>query len=314
MPVLGIDTSNYTTSLALMNLTGQLLAEERRLLSVPPGSHGLRQEEAVFQHVRNLPELLDKLPPLTGLRGVAVSSRPRAVGGSYMPVFLVGVSVALAVAKAKDIPLFTFSHQANHLAAGLWSLGETLAAGEILLALHLSGGTSEVVKVQWGLEPQVEIMGESLDTNAGQFVDRVGVALGLPFPAGPHLEELARDARGLVRLPGATRAGDMSFSGPLSAALRLVGRAEPQELARAVEDCIARTVEKALLYISEKAAIKKVLLVGGVMANQRIKQRLRQRLEHPSKGFTLLFAKPQAARDGAIGLASLAREKIINQS
>lgn len=314
MPVLGIDTSNYTTSLALMDLTGQLLAEERRLLTVPPGSHGLRQEEAVFQHVRNLPELLDKLPTLAGLRGVAVSSRPRDVQKSYMPVFLAGVSVAMAVAKAKDIPLFTYSHQANHLAAGLWSLGETPEAGETLLALHLSGGTSEVVKVQWGLVPQVEILGETLDTNAGQFVDRVGVALGLPFPAGPHLEELAKGAQGLVRLPGSVRAGDMSFSGPLSAALRLVGEAQPRELARAVEDCIARTVEKVLLHASEKEAIKKVLLVGGVMANQRIKERLGQRLEHPSKGLTLLFAKPQAARDGAIGLAALAREKILNQS
>lgn len=306
---LGIDTSNYTTSMAVLDSQGQLVFERRSLLKVPQGKAGLRQSEAVFQHVREFPHIFDLPVDLASkLSGIGVSTRPRDVEDSYMPVFIVGHSFARVLAKSHAIPILECSHQHNHLAAGFWSAGWWPQA-EKVLALHLSGGTSEVLLVEWDELPAVTMLGHTRDINAGQFIDRVGVALGLEFPAGPHLEKLAAGAQGSVRLASPVNQMNMSFSGPLSAALRLVNQVEPAELARGVEDCIAKAVEKALLKAALETGCRHILLVGGVMSNARIRQRLSHRLEHAAVGLTLHFAAPQASRDNAIGCAVLAWRK-----
>jgi N6-L-threonylcarbamoyladenine synthase len=195
--VLAFDTSNYTTSIALMDLSGNLLDHQRQLLSVKDGERGLRQSDALFQHVRELPALMEKLTPLLGqveLAAVGYSDRPRRVEGSYMPVFLAGESLARSLAASHGIPCFPFSHQEGHVAAGLWSLG--LAAAAPFYALHLSGGTTELLKVTPVADTDgkgfaEEIIGATSDISLGQLIDRTGVALGLGFPAGPALEVLA---------------------------------------------------------------------------------------------------------------------------
>lgn len=305
MYFLGIDTSNYTTSVAVISAQGKLVWEERRLLQVPPGKHGLRQSEAFFQHIKAFPQLY-QLPEevRSGLAGVGVSTRPRDIPNSYMPVFLAGHNFARVIAQSLGLPILECSHQQNHLAAGFWSAGWCPA--EPVLALHLSGGTSEVLGVEWGDPPRVQILGQTRDINAGQFIDRVGVALGLPFPAGPHLEKLARGATGCVRLASPVAGMNMSFSGPLSAALRLAGEVDGAELARGVEDCVAKAVEKVLLKAAQETGYKEVLVVGGVSSNAHIRQRLRRRLEHRAVGLTLHFAAPEASRDSAVGCAVLA--------
>ena len=91
--ILAIDTSCYTTSMALMDMEGNLLSDQRRVLDVPLGERGLSQSEALFQHHRNLPLLIEKVAQDYDLRNLAalgVSTRPRPVEGSYMPVFLGG--------------------------------------------------------------------------------------------------------------------------------------------------------------------------------------------------------------------------------
>jgi len=306
MHYLGIDTSNYTTSVAVLDSQGKLVLDKRRLLQVPQGKVGLRQSEAVFQHVKAFPLVYDLPASLASkLSGVAVSTRPRDVEGSYMPVFIVGSNFARTIAQSLAIPMLDCSHQHNHLAAGLWSAG-WYPIGEKFLAVHLSGGTSEILEVDWDEPPSIKVIGETRDINAGQFIDRIGVALGLSFPAGPQLEELASGATGSTRLASPVDQMNMSFSGPLSAALRLVGDVEPAELARGAEDCVAKAVEKALLTATEVTGCKHVLLVGGVMSNSRIRNRLTQRLEHKAVGLKLHFATPEASRDSAMGCAVLA--------
>src|SRR5690606_7183010 len=120
---LGIDTSAYTTSVALVGVDGQLLADARTVLAVPAGSRGLRQSEAVFQHIRRLPELMERVMGSGRARvmAVAASTAPRPVPDSYMPVFKAGEAVARAVAAALGVPFVPLSHQEGHVWAGLWS-------------------------------------------------------------------------------------------------------------------------------------------------------------------------------------------------
>ena len=298
--IIGVDTSCYTTSLAVFDPAGRLLCEKRRLLPVEKGLCGLRQSEALFCHVKQLPELTEELAAELGPlapRAVCVSSRPRSAEGSYMPVFLAGLGLARSLAAAYGAPLYQTSHQEGHIAAALWSAG--LAWQEPFLALHLSGGTGEILRV----EPQpagyeIETVGDT-DLPPGQFVDRVGVALGLPFPAGPELEKLAEQATDTdFRLSGSVRGTHISFSGPESAAERAIASGvEPASVATAVLDNIAKSLAKAIAAAREQTGCQKVLLAGGVAANRRIRKKL--------AASNVCFAAPKYAGDNACGVALL---------
>lgn len=237
---------------------------------------------------------------------VACSGTPRKEAGSYLPVFTAGANLAKSLGAALQVPVYSFSHQEGHLAAGEFGAGGP--AGSTFLAVHLSGGTTELLKIEKCTQGyQVSVLGKSLDINAGQFVDRVGVALGLPFPAGRHLEELAASAgEAELSLPSVVRGYDVSFAGPASAALRLLERGvEKGALARAVFRSIAKALEKMLRPAVLNTGLREILLVGGVAGNTLIRERLIERLEHPAVGARLFFAPPHLSTDNAVGVACL---------
>ena len=308
---LGIDTSAYTTSLAIVNDQAELVYENRKVLTVPQGERGLAQSAALFQHVQNLPQLVKSVPSEYWQRvdAIGVSTAPRPLKESYMPVFLPGYGVASAMASARNIPLVETSHQEGHLVAGLVS-------GKLqqphFLAIHISGGTTELLEVQH-VQPgklDIRILGGTTDLHAGQFVDRVGVSLGLPFPAGKDLEELARQGNpeAVTWLPSAVRGFEVSFSGVETAAQRLIVQGKnPADVALAVEGCIARTLAKLLQAGIEKTKLTEILIVGGVAANQFIRQELGRRLP---KKVNFYWAHPNWSRDNAIGVAALTLEKV----
>jgi N6-L-threonylcarbamoyladenine synthase len=307
--ILAFDTSCYTTSLAILDNEGRLLADKRRPLPVERGECGLRQSEALFQHTRVLPGLLEEALrglPRQAVAAVAASSRPRPRDGSYMPVFLAGSQAARLLSLAWDCPCRYFSHQEGHIAAALWSLG--LNWHEPFVAAHLSGGTSELLLVRprpGGFD--LEIAGGS-DLPAGQFIDRVGVALGLPFPAGPALEQLALSAPAAsIKLKGSLKGAEMSFSGPESAAQRLISQgADSAALARAVFDNIGHSLARALQAVAAAHGCTQALITGGVAANSLI----RARTEQEAHGLEVHFATPAYAGDNAVGLTLLAAAQL----
>jgi N6-L-threonylcarbamoyladenine synthase len=323
--VLAIDTSAYTSSLALMSTTGQLLADQRQVLHVPAGQRGLRQSEALYQHVNNLPLLYERVfQGLDAVRisAVCVSTTPRPVHESFMPVFLAGTGMARCTAAALGVPLWGASHQEGHIWAALWSLPpdhvSTLQDRNAFLAIHLSGGTTEALWVQ-RLEDsdqqrlRLDLMGGTHDISAGQFVDRVGVALGLPFPAGPHLEALATQAEAVtLSLPIAVNNGLLSFSGPESAAQRAINAGVPNtEIAKATYICIANTLARWISNLLEANPVETVVLSGGVVASRMLRAQLaaHRRL----KRVKLAFAMPEYSRDNAVGLAAWGAARIAGK-
>lgn len=306
--LLGIDTSNYRTSLCLVREDGQIVAESKRLLHVKEGKRGLQQSEAVFQHVINLPELSDELAlPDWDVVGICASSKPRPVEKSYMPVFKVGEGLARSLSVYLKVPYYLTSHQEGHIAAGEYTADQKISADQFL-AVHLSGGTSEILvceRQEAGYA--ITKIGGTQDLHAGQLVDRIGVALGLPFPAGPYLEQLAQKAEGTFAVPSSVNELTFSFSGPEAALLRAIQQktASPEEVARACEQCIANTLEKTLRTAIEQGNSKDILIVGGVAANTYIRERLIKRLEHRAVGARLTFCDPVYSGDNAYGVAML---------
>lgn len=309
--VLGIDTSAYTTSAALVDAAG-IRAETRELLTVPPGKRGLRPEDAFFAHVRRLPDLLRRMRAAVAPRewaAIAVSARPRPREDSYLPPFEAGRRVAEALAIALDCPLILTTHQEGHIQAGLVSAGGPSA--DRFWAIHVSGGTTELLAVERTAPGRyaIRICGGSQDLYGGQLIDRVGVALGLGFPAGPALEELAGDVPSRpfsIGRPMAHRDGVfVSFSGPEAEAMRRIGRGEPPtEVAAATLE----TVAEGLIRLAQSVPPGDLLVVGGVAANRRVRARMRARLG-PEAGWRLYFAEPELSRDNAVGVAFIGLER-----
>ena len=304
---LGFDTSCYTTSVALAR-DGQIIASRRRLLTVEQGERGLMQSEGVFQHETRLPELIEQLMQEAGVQkidAVGASTRPRPVDGSYMPVFTVGEGYGRSLAAVLGVPFIATSHQEGHIRAAM--VDTALTYGEEILAVHLSGGTTEALHVKGG---EIEIIGGSNDLHAGQFVDRVGVKLGLGFPAGPALEQLAMRGKAEAKLPIWVRGCECSFSGSESAAQRLIdaGALSPDDMAAEVFSCIARSLAKVLANASEKTGVRKVLLAGGVASSTYLRQLLPARLKKMNVRLKLNWGRPELSGDNACGVALIASE------
>lgn len=327
---LGIDTSCYTTSVALLDEQGALVGEARQILSVKSGRCGLQQSEMVFQHTRNLPRLIEEAvgqllkgaattssEAATGgglaglaaagykLAAIGVSGYPRPLEGSYMPAFLAGLSVARSLAAFTGAKLEVISHQENHLEAGLWSAGGPGA--ERFLLLHASGGTTDVLLAERQANGRYAIteVGGSLDLHAGQFVDRIGVALGLQFPTGPALETLANETAAMVELPVSVRKLQVSLSGPCTAALRkLEAGAEPAALALGVEHALAETFARVLRNGAQEYRVRDVLLVGGVGSNKYIRQHVERKLAKLRYPVRLWVPEGRFSCDNATGCAA----------
>ena len=308
--VVGLDTSCYTTSAAAVTADGQVVASCRKLLPVKLGERGLRQSEGVFIHVRQLPERLEELREF--IRGdeivaVCASSRPRDEEESYMPVFQVGDAQARGLAAMLGVPYFSSTHQRGHVAAAMVDSGIT--PGD-LLAVHLSGGTTELLSLRG---EALTLLGGTLDLHAGQVVDRVGVALGLPFPAGPHLEKLALQGHVEARLPVSMAEGGLRchLSGAESQAQRWIasGALSVEDIAMEVYDLLARTVARLILAGAAKTGIRQVLIAGGVASSALFRRLVTERIRKSDRGLRVCFGKPEYSGDNAVGAALIGARK-----
>ena len=308
--ILGIDTSNYTTSLALIYDDGELIANVKRPLPVNEGERGLRQSEAVFAHIKNIPSAMQEVRGYLDGRtpaAIGVSEKPRNVDGSYMPCFLSGVAVAESISSSLDIPLYRFSHQCGHIMAALYSSDSEVLMDGRFAAFHVSGGTTELLLVSGDSHGfYAEKVGGTKDLNAGQIIDRIGVFLGMPFPAGPHLERAALAYNGKV--PSKKIAVDGTYA-------NLSGL---ENMARKIyEDSgdVGKTAAFVLEYIGNSIAAMcdnfvasygdvPFVFAGGVMCNSIIKTKLKEK-------FDARFAEPMLSADNAVGVAELTRLKYI---
>ncbi len=301
MSTIGFDTSNYTTSVAWFDgVSGENCS---RLLPVKQGELGLRQADAVFAHIKSLPELSGRLfsPSEVGsLTAVGVSTRPRAVEGSYMPCFLVGFSHAKLLADSYGVPLVEVSHQQGHVAASLWSAGRLDLMDKPHLAWHLSGGTTELLLVEpEGKNVRCTKIGGTTDISAGQLIDRTGQLLGLPFPSGKALDSLWQQAEGKdffrVKCPGL----EFSLSGVQNKVQQFFEVCpDPAETAAYALRCVAFAVRKATENALKEYPNLEVVFSGGVASNSLLRQEL--------EALRPVFSAPQYSTDNAMGVAVLA--------
>ena len=301
MTVLGLDTSNYTTSLAVFD--GKEGRNVSRLLSVRPGELGLRQSDALFQHVQRLPQLFQELMTAArpcSLSAVGASTRPRAVEGSYMPCFLAGASQGEGLASTLGVPFFAHSHQQGHLAAAAWSAGRLDLLDRPFLAWHLSGGTTELLHVKPdGYTVNASVIGGATDISAGQLIDRTGVLLGLNFPAGKALDALCDEADAGLEYKVKLNGLEFSLSGMENKVKELLFQdIRPANVAEFALNTVINTVLRVTCEAQKRYPGLPVLCSGGVASNSRLRSALTERCG-------AVFAQPAYATDNAMGTAIL---------
>lgn len=311
---LGIDTSNYTTSFAAADMDGNIIANLKKPLAVAQGGCGLRQSDAVFAHIKNIPELSGIIGELLCGRAVAavgVSAKPRRAEGSYMPCFLSGEAAASAAAAACGARLYRFSHQEGHIMAALYGSGHCeLADGKTFAAYHISGGTTDLMTAAADTDGfEIQRIGGTLDLNMGQAIDRVGVFLGFSFPAGREMEAAA-----LAYGDGPRTKARVSVSGVSCNLSGLQNLAENEmnkygsagRTAAFVFDFCLATIEKMTDALTERCGGMPILFAGGVTGNSIIRASL-------EKKYGAFFAPPEYSSDNACGAALLARRAYINR-
>lgn len=307
MGFLGIDTSNYTTSIAFLSADSSVV-QQKMPLPVSQGTVGLRQSEAVFAHVKQLGGLMNRF--LAGVNenisAVGVSASPRDEEGSYMPCFLAGKMCAESISAVLHVPLYEFSHQAGHIAAAIYDAKQDFLLNQEFLAFHVSGGTTQCLLVspaQNSEKPfKIKTVSQSLDLHAGQVIDRVGAMLGLKFPAGAELEKLAGGSTRKYPVKIAFKGLDCCLSGIENQCGKLIADgAKPCDVAGFCID----SIEYAILGMTERVTAKyprtKLLYAGGVMSNRQIRESVTQK-------FDAAFANPVFSTDNAAGIAVLSEK------
>lgn len=300
---LGIDTSNYTTSVAVYNSRSGKMLQRKQLLPVKQGQLGLRQSDAVFHHNQQLHTLIEdvsKEVDLSAVSAVGVSTRPRPVDGSYMPCFTVGENTARIISAVIKKPLLTFSHQEGHIAAVLFSSGRDDLFDKEFLAFHISGGTTEAVLARGSTSSfAVTEVAKTLDLNAGQAVDRVGLMLGLKFPCGAELEQLALNNTEKLSVRPTLKGADCCLSGLENQCRKMHDNGESREKISAF--CLAfiqSTLEKMTEKLLAEYGNLPVVFAGGVMSDSIIRNALTAK-------FSADFATPEYSSDNAGGIAYL---------
>lgn len=308
MFTLGIDTSNYATSLAVFDTeTEGVVCDVKKFLPVAKGQLGLRQSEALFHHTAALPQLLHQLgekADLTKIAAIGVSEKPRPVEGSYMPCFLAGLLAAESFSLSKNLPIIKTTHQQGHVAAALYATGNRELLNRKVLVFHISGGTTDLLLCE-NLQV-LETIGTSMDLYAGQAVDRVGVKLGYVFPAGVQVSAKAAECTEKVAAAKVSVKGtNCSLSGLENQCERLL--AEGKSEAYVCKFCllaIAKTVLKMIAAAHEICPGLPVVCAGGVMSSDIIRTRVQQTLPE------VYFVDGKFSSDNAIGAAFIASQEV----
>ena len=321
MAVLGIETSCDETAVAVYDGVRGLLSHVlHSQIALHAEYGGVVPELASRDHVRRISPMIRSALGEAGIQARDLSGVAYTAGPGLIGALMVGGSTAAGLALAQGIPLIPVHHMEAHLLAPLL---EEPRPGFPFLALLVSGGHTLLVAVE-GLG-QYEILGESLDDAAGEAFDKVAKLLGLPYPGGPALAELAQRGKpGRFKFPRpmTDRPGmDFSFSGLKTAVLTTLpknpGEQDTADIARSFEDAVVETLvikcERAL----EHTGYEDWVVAGGVAANLHLRTALQQAAART--GTRLYFPRREFCTDNAAmvaytGWARLAEGRAANGS
>ncbi len=265
MITLGIEGTAHTLGVGIVT-EEQVLANVFDTLTTEKG--GIHPKEAAEHHARLLKPLLKKALEAAGITMDDVDLVAFSQGPGLGPALRVVATAARALAIKHDKPIVGVNHCIAHVEiTKMFGVRDPVG-------LYVSGGNTQVLALEGG---RYRVFGETLDIGIGNAIDTFARELGIGFPGGPKIEKLARRGEKYIELPYAVKGMDLSFSGILTEAVRKyrTGRYSVEDLAYSFQE----TAFAALVEVTERAVAhtgkEEVVLVGGVAANNRLREMLR---------------------------------------
>lgn len=315
--IIGIDTSCYTTSIAAISLDRKVIFNEKIMLEVKESSRGLRQSEAVFQHIKNLGIISENIKNVIknyNVSAVCVSKSPRPIEESYMPVFTVGYNFAKLFSSLNNCEIYETTHQENHIEASL--LTNKIKNKDKFLSIHMSGGTTEILLVDKNDLNEtngynIKIVGGSKDISFGQLIDRIGVKMGYSFPCGKYIDYNSLNCKEELKegLKTSVKDGYMNLSGLENQINKIIDKESREYISKLMLDSVVRNIYKAITYISEEYKVNEVVFAGGVSASKYISNELSYKLR--AKKIDSYFTKPEYSTDNGVGCAVIGLNKYL---
>lgn len=266
-PVLGIESTAHTASVGVVSPDedGGMAIRSNVSASYSPPQGGIHPREAANHHAQVLPSLIREALTKSDVSVRDLEAVAFAQGPGLGPCLRTGASAARALALTIGRPLVGVNHCVAHLEVGRAVLG-----CDDPVLLYASGGNTQVIAYAAG---RYRVFGETLDIGIGNMLDKLGREMGLPFPAGPTLEQMALEGDDLLSLPYSVKGMDVAYSGLLTAATQQLAKGcSPEDLAMSVQETafamLVEVTERAMAHIGRQ----EVLLGGGVAANTRLRE------------------------------------------
>ncbi len=266
MLCLGIESTAHTFGCSIVDSKGRVLSDARDIYKAPEGE-GIHPREASRHHMEASSIVLQQSLQSAGVSMKDIDVIGYSAGPGLGPCLRVGAVVARTVAGFYKKPLVPVNHALGHL-----ELGTVLTCASDPLVLLVSGGHTMTLAFSHG---RWRVFGETLDITVGQLLDQFGRALGFASPCGGRIEQLAGQSTGkYMHLPYVIKGNDVSFSGLLTAAIKLAEKAEAADACYSLQETafamLAEAVERALSFTGKK----EMMIVGGVAANKRLAEML----------------------------------------
>jgi N6-L-threonylcarbamoyladenine synthase len=267
MLCLGIESTAHTFGCSVVDSRGNMLSDARDVYKAPEGS-GIHPREASRHHMEVSPDILKNALKSANVTMKDIDIVGYSAGPGLGPCLRVGAVVARTIAGFYKKPLVPVNHALGHI-----ELGAILTGASDPLVLLVSGGHTMLLAFS---HSRWRVFGETLDITVGQLLDQFGRALGFASPCGNKIEQLASQSAGkYLQLPYIIKGNDVSFSGLLTAAVKLAScNTELEDTCYSLQETafamLAEAVERALSFTSKK----EMMIVGGVAANKRLAEML----------------------------------------
>lgn len=265
MICIGIEGTAEKTGVGIVDSKGNILASEGSQLIPKVG--GIHPREAAEHHAENIPLLIAKSLENANLSLKDIELVAFSQGPGLGPALRTVATAARSLALSLDVPIIGVNHCIGHI-----EIGRLTTGCQDPLTLYVSGGNTQVIAFDAG---RYQIFGETLDIAIGNCLDQFARSVGLGHPGGPRVEELARKSKNYLKLPYTVKGMDLSFSGLLTAAIR---KYESDDALEDVCYSLQETAFSMLVEVTERALAhskkSEILLVGGVAANQRLREML----------------------------------------
>lgn len=290
MYVFGIESTAHTFGVGIIK-DGTVLSNERDIYK--PTTGGIIPSEAAQHHYKLGPEIVKRALDKAGISLSQIDLFAFSQGPGLLPCLKVGSQVSKFLSVKFKKPLIGVNHCIAHI-----EIARKVTGLEDPVMLYVSGGNTQVVTFENG---KYVVFGETQDIGVGNLLDKIGRRMGMPFPAGPKIEELAKTGKKYIKSPYSIKGMDVSFSGLETFMSRIIDKNDAEDICFSLQETafamLIEASERTMAYCKKESLV----IAGGVAANYRLNEMGKKMCE--ARGARFKFMEKEYAGDNGAMIA-----------